>query len=562
MVRIYDRCVTSSVPRPDEGRVLRQVISTVGSSLQLGEVLAAVVRLLSEASVVHACFVYIREDGERLVLRSASAPYSHLVGRIVLERGEGLAWWVVEHRRPSFIRDDALADPRVKYVPELEEERFQSLISVPIIGRGDEVIGVISLHSEAPREFSGEEVEFLVSCSSLVAGAIENARLYEETTRRVAELEELTELGETIARAASLDDLLASVTVGSVRLLRASSCHVYVRADDREEFSLRMSAPADARAKGVVEVGEVASELAEGSRPGRILVPLRGDEELIGLLRVEGSSAISLARTVASQTAVAMKKIELIERLTEKNLIKDFFEQLLGGKRGGNVEERAAQLGFDLSRPYLVLLASPVDDELERAIVRAAPGSLFDRHEDSMRALLWLTGGDGRSVVEAVRRTHRELETPIAIGVSSVCTLAETFPAGFEEAQDALVAATVLRDGPAVVTYDELGPYKYLLRMSGDGGARDPYRDAVARLAEYDERRSTSLLRTLEEFLRRHGSVTATSEALYVHPNTLRQRLRRVGEISGLDLETADWLTLEIAVKLVKLRQALEASPG
>ena len=128
--------------------------------------------------------------GIELVLRSASAPYSHLVGRIVLERGEGLAWWAVEHRRPSFIRENALADPRVKYVPELEEDRFQSLISVPIIGRDDNVIGVISLHSEAPREFTSEEVELLVSCSSLVAGAIENARLYEETTRRVAELEE------------------------------------------------------------------------------------------------------------------------------------------------------------------------------------------------------------------------------------------------------------------------------------------------------------------------------------------------------------------------------------
>jgi len=42
--------------------------------------------------------------------------------------------------------------------------------------------------------------------------------------------------------------------------------------------------------------------------------------------------------------------------------------------------------------------------------------------------------------------------------------------------------------------------------------------------------------------------------------STLRQRLRRVGEISGLDFETADWLTVEITVKLVRLRKALEAS--
>jgi GAF domain-containing protein len=528
--------------------------------LKLAEVLAGVVRLLSEASAVHACFVYIREDGERLVLRSASAPYSHLVGRIVLERGEGLAWWVVEHRRPSFIRDNALADPRVKYVPELEEEQFQSLISVPIIRRDEEVIGVISLHSEAPREFTAEEVEFLVSCSSLVAGAIENARLYEETTRRVDELEELTELGETIARAASLDELLDAVTVGSLRLLGASSCHAYVRDGDRVELVLRKSAPPGARAEAVVRLSELASELAGGGRAGALVVPLRADEELIGLLRVEGSSAVSLARTIASQTAVAMKKIELIERLTEKNLIKDFFEQLLGGRSDGGIDERAATLGFELSRPYLVLLARPADDELEKALARAVPGSLFDRHEDSLRALLGLEGGDTAPVVEVVRQIRGALESPVAIGVSSVCSTAASFPTGFEEAQDALVAATVLHDAPTVVAYEELGSYKYLLRMSRESGVRDPCRDAVARLAEYDERRSTSLVRTLEEFLRRRGSVSATSEALYVHPNTLRQRLRRIGEISGLDLETADWLTVEIAVKLVRLREALEAS--
>jgi DNA-binding PucR family transcriptional regulator len=93
--------------------------------------------------------------------------------------------------------------------------------------------------------------------------------------------------------------------------------------------------------------------------------------------------------------------------------------------------------------------------------------------------------------------------------------------------------------------------------MPFDGDVRDAHRDAVARIAEYDRLRSTSLLRTLEEFLRRRGNISATAEALYVHPNTLRQRLRRIGEISGLDLRKDDWLMVEIAVKMVRLQEAL-----
>jgi DNA-binding PucR family transcriptional regulator len=107
------------------------------------------------------------------------------------------------------------------------------------------------------------------------------------------------------------------------------------------------------------------------------------------------------------------------------------------------------------------------------------------------------------------------------------------------------------------MTYEELGPYKYLLRMSLDSTVRDSQRDLVAKIAEYDRQRQTSLLRTLEEFLRRRGNISATAEALYVHPNTLRQRLRRIQELSGLDLRKEDWLLIEIAVKMVKLQEAL-----
>ena len=77
-----------------ENRILYEIISTVGSSLELSEVLRAVVRLLSDASAVHACFVYLIED-DRLVLRAASEPYADLGGTIALDRGEGIACWSV-----------------------------------------------------------------------------------------------------------------------------------------------------------------------------------------------------------------------------------------------------------------------------------------------------------------------------------------------------------------------------------------------------------------------------------------------------------------------------------
>jgi purine catabolism regulator len=185
---------------------------------------------------------------------------------------------------------------------------------------------------------------------------------------------------------------------------------------------------------------------------------------------------------------------------------------------------------------------------------------LFDRRDDSIRALLRIPRTGEGPLIDEIRRAQAEIDPPVGVGISSACAGAESFPAGFEEARHALLGTTVLQGRPAVMTYDELGPYKYLLRMSLDSDVRDVHRDAVARLAEYDRRRSTSLLSTLEEFLRRRGNISATADALYVHPNTLRQRLRRIGELCEIDLRRDDWLMVEIAVKLVKLEQALGRS--
>ncbi|MGH3011079.1 MAG: GAF domain-containing protein [Gaiellaceae bacterium] len=524
--------------------------------MDLEEVLGAVVRLLTDACSVHACFVYLVEE-DRLVLASASAPYAELVGEISLERGEGLAWWAAERKEPAWIREGLLEDPRVKYVPELEEERFQSLVSVPIVGKDGNVIGVISSHTEAPREFTEVEVEVLVSSASLVAGAIENARLYEEMRRRVDELEHLTELAETLAGAETLDTVLPRVASRARKLLRADACHLYLLDPSTEVLHLRASAPEGAETRREIGLSELGPELARSGRSASVAVPLVANDELLGLLAAGGTSEVDLARAVANQTAVALKKIELIERLTEKNLIKDFFEQLARGEAIPGLEGRATRLGCDLDQRYLVLAASPPSDELERGLAAAAPGSLFDRRDDSMRALLRVPRNGEERLLASIRELQEELGAPVSIGLSNACRGAASFPAGFEEARDALLGTTVLQGTPGVMAYEELGPYKYLLRMPFDGGVRDAHRDAVARIAEYDRQRSTALLKTLEEFLRRRGSISATAEALYVHPNTLRQRLRRIGELSGLDLRKDDWLMVEIAVKMVRLQEAL-----
>ena len=108
-----------------ENDTLYAVIKTVSSSLDLDRVLLGIVNIATDATGCHACFIYFLKR-ERLVLEAASPRYAHLVGELEWGIDEGLTGWVARTRTPEFIRERAMEDRRMKYVPELEEESFHA----------------------------------------------------------------------------------------------------------------------------------------------------------------------------------------------------------------------------------------------------------------------------------------------------------------------------------------------------------------------------------------------------------------------------------------------------
>jgi GAF domain-containing protein len=586
--------------RADELAVLYEIIHTVTSTLDLEAVLAAIVRLVNDAIVAHATYVFLAEEGgRRIVLRAASEQYAHLCGRVSMGAGEGIAGWVLENRQPVFINEDVLSDPRVKYFPELEEEKYQSLVSVPLVLKGDRVIGAIALHAEAPRVFSSEDAAFLIHVASLVASAIENARLYERTRRSLRELEHLSRLGAAIARSESIDDLLASAVEVGRTLVRAESLGVYLVEASGDSLRLRAAAGGDVEGPEVVSLPELGMELRRNGSPGAsltsvlagtlwgapamrsaLVAPLVAGEEVLGFVvarLADGRRASEhdreLANSLASQTAVGLKRLQLTDRLAERNRIKDLFDELASGVGGPALAGRARRLGIDPESAHVVLWAAPrrdgprppstadehgfgiASEALEAAVVRLVPGALADRRDDIVRMLVPLGTVPESVLVGRLEAVVDGLSHPLAAGFSSVCSGHGSFAAGIAEAQQAALAVPVLRPGARRLRYDELGLYKYLLRVPLDEQVRDRRSDALRALREHDRRRQSQLLRTLEEFLHQRGNMAGTAKALYVHPNTLRQRLRRIAEITGIDPRVDDWLMLEIACKLLRLEE-------
>ena len=267
---------------------------------------------------------------------------------------EGLTGWVARHRTPEFIRDSAMADPRMKFFPMLDEERFQSMVAVPILSRAGETIGVIVLHTEAPREFTEDTLKLLVHIASLVsrrdrerAAVRPAAPPGRRADRACPGSRRRSRRRPTPARSGAR----SRAACGACSAPRSASCTAWT-ATGRGLQLLSSSPEATADAGGAVGDRAAAGRArrAAASRPPArtlwpeldvadlLVTPLSSGGERVGLLcagapprRPFSDEDTEMARAIAHLAAIAIKRAELIEGLTNANIVKDLFEALAAG---------------------------------------------------------------------------------------------------------------------------------------------------------------------------------------------------------------------------------------
>ena len=180
----------AGTPEPlKENELLRRIIATFSAGLDLEGTVRRLAQLMTEVTAADVCFVHVLDEtGRRLVLAGGTPPVDELAGTIELDVGEGVAGWVALHGEPAVV-EDKWNDPRYRYFPELRGENYASLLSVPMISRPGHLVGVLNVHSESRLHFSPDLVSLVGNVANLMAGALENARLYS----RLAEREEAVE---------------------------------------------------------------------------------------------------------------------------------------------------------------------------------------------------------------------------------------------------------------------------------------------------------------------------------------------------------------------------------
>jgi DNA-binding PucR family transcriptional regulator len=219
------------------------------------------------------------------------------------------------------------------------------------------------------------------------------------------------------------------------------------------------------------------------------------------------------------------------------------------------LHRRAAHLGLDLGTPYVVVVARPEDPQ--RCATALQNGALsaewrhgvYAQHQGDLVLLV----REDEPTAAAVR-----LRDQLSAAVGCAFTVGAAGPATGTAAvpelhRDAVRCCEVLlslnRIGDAA-SADDLGVYGLLLGEAGRADVARFVRRTVGPVLDYDRERGSELARTLLVFYDCGGSYARTAAELYVHVNTLYQRLTRISQLLGEGWRTGDTaLQVHLALK-------------
>ncbi|MBX6394148.1 MAG: PucR family transcriptional regulator ligand-binding domain-containing protein [Alicyclobacillaceae bacterium] len=293
------------------------------------------------------------------------------------------------------------------------------------------------------------------------------------------------------------------------------------------------------------------------------------------------------------ERAMPLVALELMKKKTalevEQRYKNEFLGDILTGRGEGNDEKdliaRGRLFQWDLTSDFQVAVLCPVTPENSRSPAcdnmdldtRAhVLSSLAQRAEERIRGwtdraivgiraeavvillpLPWLAQ-ENRSAESILWELREELlrsfpDVPIVIGIGRPYPGLGGIRTGYREALQAVRFGRDTREHPGVVHFQDLGIYRLLSQFDTEELTAF-YRETIGRLEDYDRKNKTNLTETLEAFFTHNGSLTATSQTLFIHVNTLKYRLQRVEELTRLSpYDSEDRLQLQVGLKIRRL---------
>ncbi len=290
----------------------------------------------------------------------------------------------------------------------------------------------------------------------------------------------------------------------------------------------------------------------------------------------------------ATVTALQFMKEEAVKEV-ECRFRNDFLNNLLGGylESMEAIVERGRLYGWDLTKPYVLLLANIDNQEsyyssegfmedsfwrlknrllsiIERVVTTTYPDAIITDKSDGIVIFMPVRSSWGENEVKQrakemaqriVDHIQKEVDgVSISIGIGRYYSEPVKWKKAYREARQALQIVNSLGTGGEVIHYDDLGVYRILATFKDKKELEIFCEETIGPLVQYDQEHDSNLLITLETYLQTNGNLKETAKNLFIHYNTLRYRLERIEGLTGKSLADAeDYLSFHVAVKIYRL---------
>ncbi|MDP2993545.1 MAG: GAF domain-containing protein, partial [Anaerolineales bacterium] len=191
--------------------------------------------------------------------------------------GAGITRRVIKSKKPLRIKD-VQKTRGVKPILVAGSEPTRSVLSVPLLAQ-DKIIGVISAQSREPDVYSVEDQIFMETLASEAAVVFENARLFEEIRHRLADLESLSQVSDSLTSAIDLQPLLENILASARKAIPAAEKGTILLTEPDGALRLHaMSGYTDPRLIGLV----LPDQKGYAARVARQRIPLKIDDAHAG----------------------------------------------------------------------------------------------------------------------------------------------------------------------------------------------------------------------------------------------------------------------------------------
>ena len=263
------------------------------------------------------------------------------------------------------------------------------------------------------------------------------------------------------------------------------------------------------------------------------------------------SAILRYGREIAFATATVYARAAEARGAWDARLESLVVDAVLRADPADVVVSRASAVGWDASGPVCVVIGSAPEERTQVDIVdgvrrSAAAVGLSALCAAQGQRLVVVLGGVSDAAAAARLVAEHCGAGPVVHG-PAVMELTEAHRSA-QAAESGLRAAVAVPDAPRPVSSEDLLPER---AVAGDAAARSLLADEVY-LGLREEK--GTLIETLDAWFGNGQSVEATARALFVHPNTVRYRLRQVAETSGLTpTQPRDAYALRLAITLGRL---------